>query len=593
MPLAAALFVGCNGIIGDGDGEAKTPGIGDPDNPLVFACDPALDPTITPLRRLTLQQYRSTLESLAERRLGAAEAATLMASLETKLAIIPVDSHSSTQDYIQMDQNVSQAHVDGYYAVAHDFADWVTSPATAGAFVGDCAVDGDDTNDAACVDDFIRSFGLQAMRRPLTDDEVTFFRDEIYDVSGPIDLRGFADIVTGMLMSPPFTFRIENANPAVDGKDDVYPLSGFELASRLSFHFWQSTPDDALLEAAASGKLDTDEGFAEELDRVFADPRTQAAVDGFYEQWLELERVPDMTEAVDRPSYIAFAGADLPGPDFRDHLIQDAKNLLRYYTWFAGDGFAGEGSFDDLFLSDRAFADSDDVARLYGADTPVYREGEEPAALQGRAGLLMRPALLANNKTTTRPILKGALIRKRILCDDVTLPNDIAMDVMNAQTELDQVEAKTTRERVERITEQAPACAACHVGLINPLGFATENFDGLGRFRTEEVVYDTDGSEIARLPIDTSTVPRIIATDDRAVSDGVEMSELVVESGKAHACFARHYFRFAFGRKADFERDGCVLESLRQGIIDAGSLRAMLRSIALEPHFRLRKRGEG
>jgi len=93
------------------------------------------------------------------------------------------------------------------------------------------------------------------------------------------------------------------------------------------------------------------------------------------------------------------------------------------------------------------------------------------------------------------------------------------------------------------------------------------------------------------VPIDTSAISMVTFDDTRLAEDGIEMSELVVDSTKAHACFARHYFRFTTGRQEDFEADGCVLESLRKGIVDGGSLRAMLRQVSLQPEFRLRKQG--
>ncbi|MEM9695635.1 MAG: DUF1592 domain-containing protein, partial [Myxococcota bacterium] len=387
---------------------------------------------------------------MLERRVGSGETATIMASLDTAFATVPADARSEEQDYLQMDMNISQAHNDGYYAVAKGIADRVTQSDLAAQFVGDCAADGDTSNDAECVDDFIRDFGLETMRRPLVDAEIDFFRDEVYRESGPIDFEGVADIITALLLSPEFTFRIENANPPLEGKTDVYPLSAFELASRLAFHFWQTAPDRELLDAAASGRLDTDEGYTAEVDRIFRDPRTEQAIDHFYEQWLDLESMPDMTAFVEQADFQAFAGDDLPDPELRENILQDTRNLLRYYTWLAEDG-----TLNDLFLSELSFAGSEDVAQLYGPDVPLYRAREPPGLLPAgqRAGLLTRVAMVANNRPGTRPIKKGVFIRRRLMCDPLYLPEEVDAEIVEAQRELENsTEATTTRARVERIT---------------------------------------------------------------------------------------------------------------------------------------------
>lgn len=584
--VCAAILAsaGCLGNIGSAPGggsDTDDGSNGPPDNPLTFTCVEGADPSAADMRRLSMAQYKNTLRELLAPLGGEAEA--VFATVDTGAALVPDDVTDKEHDYLQMDQNVSQAHVDGFYQAGRAFGAAVTATTDrTAAFVGACATDADTSNDAACIQTFIERFGMQALRRPLTSDEVAFYRDEIYAVAGPIDPRGIVDVIAAMLMAPQFNFHVENGGAPVDGRDDLYTLTGFELAARLSYHFWQSMPDAELMRAAASGELDTEAGYQAQLDRVFADARTQAAIDGFYEQWLGLDKLPDMSAEIARPDYQAFAGADLPTADLREHMIDDAKDLLRYYTW------QSEGTFDDLLLSDRSFAKTEDVARLYGG-VPLWVEGTEPQALPPgeRAGILTRPAMVANNKKTTRPIQKGAFVRKRLLCDKLELP----MNMNNMSSNLEVDSELSTRQRVEGLTERAgTACAGCHTQL-NPLGYATENYDALGRVRSEEVLTDGAGNVLATVPIDTSAVSRVKGDDARVVADGVALSEVVAESEKAHACFARHYFRYTTGRREDFEADGCVLEGLRKGIVEGGSLREMLRDIAVQREFRLRKRG--
>lgn len=573
-------MMACTGSIGDpGSEDSVTPT--ESDNPLTFECTPGADPSPNDMHRLSKVQYQNTLRALLAP--AGADADAIYAAIQASMGLVPNDATDKEHDYVQMDRNVSQSHVDGQYAVGRTFGAQITAtPDRMGAFVGGCATDADPSNDAACIEDFITRFGSRVMRRPITADELAFFRDEIYAVNGPIDPRGVVDIVTALLMSPPFAFHLENGGTDVGDREDLYALSGYELASRLSYHFWQTMPDDELWQAAQSGELETDEGYRAQVERVFADPRTRVAVDGFYSQWLRLEAIPDMTEAADQADFQAFAGDDLPGPDFRQNMIEEAKDLLRFYTW------QSEGTFDDLFLSDRSFAKTQDMASIYGA--PLWTEGEAPPVLpEGqRVGLLTRSALVANNKKTTRPIMKGSFIRKRLLCDKLELPMNMMM--MNSNLEIDS--ELSTRQRVEALTEEdGSLCAGCHTQL-NPLGYATESYDALGRFRTEETLYDATGSVLAKVPVDTAAISNVTPNDDRVVRDGIELSELIVDSTKAHACFARHYFRFTTGRIEDFKQDGCVLERSRKAIVEGGSLRAMLLDMALMPEFRLRKRGE-
>jgi len=134
------------------------------------------------------------------------------------------------------------------------------------------------------------------------------------------------------------------------------------------------------------------------------------------------------------------------------------------------------------------------------------------------------------------------------------------------------------------VTEQAgTACAACHVSLINTLGFATENFDALGRYRTEEILFDKDGKVLGTAQLDTSGVPNVVTGDTTSVAGVGELLPLISSSGKVEACLARNYFRFTFGRM-EGAADGCALEQLRNQLVN-GNVVDLLRAAALTPAF--------
>jgi hypothetical protein len=180
--------------------------------------------------------------------------------------------------------------------------------------------------------------------------------------------------------------------------------------------------------------------------------------------------------------------------------------------------------------------------------------------------------------------MKGVFLRKNVLCDDIPPPPAGA----NANPP-ELREDMTTREVVEEITEMpGTVCAGCHATVINPLGFASESFDALGRHRTEQVLFDADGNAVGRKPIDTNVVPQVLDGDETPASGPLELMTLVAASGKAEACLARNYFRFTFARWEDLAKDGCALERLRARLADGGTFRDLLRETVLSTAFRER-----
>jgi Protein of unknown function (DUF1592)/Protein of unknown function (DUF1588)/Protein of unknown function (DUF1595)/Protein of unknown function (DUF1585) len=571
--LAGVLGAGCIGSIGDGDDVPDAP----PLEPGDFACTPG-DPSVTVLQRLSRTQHLGSVHAFAAALLGAADAGAVLSALESTITLVPVDS---SFDHDRLDQAVGQSHVDGQYHLALALAEQLlASPERQQAVLGDCAMDGDASNDDACLEDFVRRIGYLAHRRPLTDDEVAFYVDEVYPPADGMDLDAFGDVIAAMLLSPNFLYRFEIEGAPVQGRADLFELSAHELASRLSFHFWDGPPDDALYAAADSGELLTEAGYAAQIDRMLGDPRTIATFDRYYSEWLMIDDLAPLHQQLGQPAYDAFVGSDLPTPEMRDHMLEDTLDLARYVSW------QGEGDFASLFTADFNFAKTPDMASIYGG-VEMWQEGSEPARLPAgqRAGILTRPAMLATGSTGTHPVLRGRDIRRRVMCDELPPPPANAAD---DTPELDPI--MTERERMEAITEQpGSSCIGCH-HFINPVGYTLEGYDGLGRIRTEELLYNEDGSVLATLPVDTSVDSLNLEPGDATgVVDGIELSERIGQSNGARACFARHYFRFAFARMEDEAIDGCELESIRAALEEGQSLREVFRNIAMTPTFRLRK----
>ena len=568
----------------DGEGTADS-GDSNPDDSGdsggVFACDQNVWPESLSMRRLSRVQYRNTVEALVQWAAGsgAPDVLDAVAPLVERMPIdVPQAVHGPRGGFRRLDQNIHQEHIDASYDVAAEAATRLTQNHLA-QVAGDCAVDGDGGNDDACVDAFIDRFGRQALRRPLTDDERIFYRD-VYDAGGltqGADPEAFADVIIVMMTAPSFLYLVEHGEDELADAPGVYRLSPYELAQRLSYQFWQAPPDDALLAAAESGALLTDDGYTAQVERVLADPRAESAVREFFGEWLWLDTLPPVDSRLGTPVFDAFLDGDEIGPETTQNMIDEVLDAAAYYA-------ANGGSFSEFFLSDRSFATTTDLAAIYGV--PVWEGGEPPMFPQGeRASLIARAAFTASGSANTRPIMKGVRIREAIMCDELAPPPAGA----NANPP-DLSPSNTTREVVEELTEQPGSpCAACHAFQINPLGYVTENFDALGRYRTEQRLFDEAGSQTGTRAVDTTATPMLVPGDERQVSSAAELGSMLLETEKVQACFARSYVQWTFGRPEDEETDGCMLQDTTEALLDGASMDEVLRSIAMRDEFKTRK----
>lgn len=525
------VLLGCSGQAEPNSMLADAPHV----SPVMFRCDEAARDAPEGLRRLTMTQYKNTVRDLTRWALGdplEAEVVVTLAGLEA----VPLDNG-------RLDQALEQSHVDETFRVAAALGQTLSAPERLGRVAGACAIDDDATNDEACISDFIARFGARALRRPLDADDASFYR-VVYGDGSTATPAAFGDVIAVMLSSPELLYFVEHGAVERAGEPGRYALSAHELASRLSYHFWQTLPDDALWQAAEDGSLLEPAVLEREVDRLLGDPRARATMAELFGAWLGLD--------------------GLPSSELREQVIDEALDMLAYYTWTNPAGVAA------LFTSELSFARSAELAELYAvepwdgvATPPSFAPGERP-------GLLTRAWFLASGAVSTRPIQRGVLIRRKLLCDDLAPPPANVAAMLPSPAD-----GKTTRQAIEELTEQpGTSCAGCHASFINPLGFAFEGFDALGRSRTGQ---------------DTHSVPRITPNDERASSGPAELIALMVQSGKLEACLARNYFRFTFGRNEDLALDGCALERLRGRLAATGRIRDMLREAALLPEMRERK----
>ena len=420
------------------------------------------------------------------------------------------------------------------------------------------------------------------MRRPLTDDERTFFLDDVFGDGGQnyqATTDALRDVLVAFLVSPNFIYVIETSGTEIE--DGLYELDAFELASRLSFHFWNSLPDEELFAAAADGSLLTEQGYSAQVERVYVDERTSGTFEGFFYEWLALYRTGDPFGGVlsGSPQKSAFIEGYDVSPELRDNMIREVLEMTEYYRSY--------GSFEDLFTSNVSFARSEDLAAIY--EVPAW-DGSGPLVefpTSERLGLLGRAALLSAATVYTHPILRGVRIREDLLCDSLGTP-PAAIDGSPSEATADMA----TRERIEALTSPS-ACAGCHT-YINGLGFPLEAFDALGRYRVEEMIIDVDGA-VSLIPVDVEAIPFIDgSSDSREVVGAAELVDELLATGKLQSCFARHYVRFALGLSADPANSGDpeTVELLSQDLAAGTPLGEVFKSIAFLPAFKRRLRGD-
>jgi len=539
------------------------------------------EPGATPLMKLSTFQYRNTVRDL----LAASGLAAVATEVAPMLAAIPDDS---TVAFRGLDNRISTNHIEGYFNVAVAVANAATgTSARLTSLAGSCATTTPLT--VSCLDAFLASFGKRAFRRPLTSDELTAMRDVAMGTSpaAATSAQAIRNVVVMLLMSPRFANHLELEGTPISGRADLLSLNPYEIASRLSYTFWQTLPDDALLAAAADGSLATDAGFAAQLDRVFADTRTRDTVWQFWNEWLRFESFTGF--AADRPAFKALAAGEQLGVAGHDHygdMVREMRDLTDLYTW------TRRGTFAELMTSDVSVTKSTDLARLYGV-TAWSGSGEYPRFTDGnRRGILQRGALLASSLEQTNPFHRGALIRRAILCDSLPQPDPNSLPPGSLDPPPPST-AMTTRQRFAAKVDGNGLCQTCHQSFSN-LGYIMESYDALGRFRTMEKVYDEQtGALVATLPIDASAVALVSSGDQRVVNGPAELNQRILDSGKVEACLSANYFRYALRRDPTANgADACTFEAMRSNLgASGGPLADTFRKLAVDASFRRRKVG--
>lgn len=410
-------------------------------------------------------------------------------------------------------------------------------------------------DERACTRSLIERTGRRLWRRTLTADEIdTILLGADAARAEGTYLDGVQTALQSLLASPDFFLFQQPA----DGK-----VSGTILAERLASTLWHQAPDDALLDAAESGVLDTKEGLDAQVNRLLADPRADETFADFIKHWIAPEKTNNIDEAL-----AASSRQPMLYPLFK--APGDGADGLAFGR--ALDGFLASearvttGSFENLLLSPK-LAVNEAVSRNLGLDPAASLELRASDS-ERRTGLLGQPAVLTayGRFESSDPVHRGVFLLRHALCNDLPPPD------ANVNTSLPAAEMfNTTRDRFTSATTKQE-CRGCHA-IINPLGFAFENFDAVGRFRTTENGHDVDASAT-------------LLTSPPVQVDGLaDLSRVLVNDPLVRSCVAKQFAVWAL-RRSVTQAEYCSLRAQASPFFeDAGSLAGLVSGLLQSEAF--------
>jgi hypothetical protein len=561
MTLAgvAALGLGCTGQIkgggdttgpGRGGGGNNTPGNG---NGGVIGGNPTVDPPASDCQTPTLAKPRIW-------RLTKSQIANTLADVASfsspSIDMLPAETRLDGEFANQAGKlTIAPLVADQYYSIGDELGTQVVSQSA--TFIK-CPVTALGTG--TCLGDFIRGFGSKMWRRPLSDVEVqkltALYTATSTSPGAPAD--GLKSVVQGMFLSPNFLYRTEVGDNTTPGA--VTNLTDYELASVLSYTLWDSVPDATLMNLAAQGKLRDKATLAAQASRMWGAPRAQSALYNFFSQWLQTD---DLLSATKDPMYTQY------NAQVATDLIAESQMFLNSVV------FQGDGTFKTLFTASYGYVNAR-TAPLYGitnaTGTNLTKTDFDPS--QRRGFLTMAGFVSAHSDgDDTAIVSRGRYFRGDILCDHIPPPPNPAQAVFGPRSSDPNM---TNRERLISHV-QTPACASCH-DIFDPIGFAMENYDPIGRYRTMDKGKMIDGS--GSIPLGNGTI---------SFTNFIDFIDKLSKTPELYACFSTQYFSFSTGRNFD-EINACERKTITDEFVKSGyKVQNLVMSVVNSPSFTARQ----
>jgi hypothetical protein len=382
----------------------------------------------------------------------------------------------------------------------------------------------------ACVTTYIKTFGRAAFRRSLTDEEVQQWLGVAKNAAmlAGTAAYGLQTATSGLLQSPNFLYRVETNK--VDSGNGRLKYDGLSMANRLSYLLTGGPPSAALLDAAASGQLDTADGVRTAAAPLLMNAGIADRMTAFFSEYAQAQQV--LVVAKSATLFPTFNAA------LKDSMLQGLQLFLKNVV------LAPNADVRSFYDSDQTFVDAK-LAPLYGVNAPASGFGQvRLPSSSGRAGILGQAALIAaqSQADRTSPTRRGIFILESLLCTTPPSPppginTDIPVDpTLTARQQLEEHRANAT-------------CALCHA-MFDPLGLALEHFDPIGRYRETE-----NG-----LAIDATGSVNGMSFDGEA-----QLGAVLRQDPKVVACLMRNFYRNANGRAED-DKDAAQIDGLVQSL---------------------------
>ena len=426
-----------------------------------------------------------------------------------------------------------------------------------------CSPDKDKKTPEACAKEILGTLAKRAYRRPVTADDVNELMQYYADGAKQGGFEGgIRSGITGVLASPFFLYRGERV-PAGLKPGDKYPITDLELASKLSFFLWDSIPDDQLLNAAIANKLSDPAMLDKEVKRMLADPRSKALAGDFVFEWLEMSKLNEVVP--DRDVFPYSSGRLDPRQDFKTEL-----------TLFADSIFREDRNVVDLLRDKYTFL-NERLGLQYGI-TDV--KGDEFRRIElkdsARWGLMGKGAVLMASAypNRTSPVLRGKFILTYI--EGVPPANPPPNVPTLNDKDIGTQKARTMRELMAQ-HRASPTCSSCH-SIMDPLGFALENFDAVGMWRSRDRFANTSIDSNGELPDGT----KINGPDDLR-------NALLRRPDQFVQTFTENLLTYSMGRTREYYDMPTVRRIVRDAAAKDYRFSAIVQGVVKSDQFRMRR----
>jgi Protein of unknown function (DUF1592)/Protein of unknown function (DUF1588)/Protein of unknown function (DUF1595) len=476
---------------------------------------------------------------------------------------------------------VSNYHVIEYNQTAETLVNTALQAVAAGQNAGKFVIPCKNPTAAmetSCATQFITSFGLQAFRRPVAPAEQADLLT-LFSTVRMTDGLSFTDsigaVAKAMLQSPNFLYHWEiGPTKPVLGSDGLAPLTPWQIASRLAMSLWESMPDDALFTAAQNGQLSTAAQVIAQAQRMLTDPQATQSLYSFHLQWIFNMgfHVTDLATVIPKPNSLLTAAA--------------AQGLQTEFTQFLSSVYTppGDGTLNTLYTAPYAFVNHD-LAAIYGVTGPATGFAKVNLDPTQRGGIFTQVSFLAGIEDTIadNPVYRGLAIYTKALCGTIGGPPANVPGVTFKP-------GGTTRQAYD--AHGSSACAiGCH-GIFDPPGFAFENYDGIGQYRTTEASQPVDATGTFSAPVMSSS--GMTGGTTFAFTNAVDLTRQIAASPEAQACVDLQWTRYILGRMETPADLGSLQVGYHAGTATAGfSVRDMLVALLSSKAFTYRQPSAG